>query len=65
MLKGQSPKLKGSICNISIYEINASCMTLPKPAGNNVLVAFKLKPKVEYCSLELFEPVRPSFVESF
>ena len=43
MLKDQSPKLKGSICNIPISEIDANCMTLPRRADSNGLIVAKLK----------------------
>ena len=65
MPKGESPKLKGSVCNVPISEIDTNCMTLPRPSDSNGLIIVKLKRKVEYRSHVLFEPVRPSFVESF
>ena len=65
MPKVQSPKLNGSICNIPISEIYANCMTLPRSADSNGLIVVKLKRKVEHRVQVLFEPVRPSFVESF
>ena len=50
MLKGQSPKVKGSICNIPISKIDNNC---------NV----KLKRKAAYRGHVLFEPVRPRLIE--
>ena len=40
-------------------------MTVPRPADSNGMIVVKLKRKVEYRTHVLFEPVRPSFVESF
>lgn len=48
VLKDQSSKLKGSICNIPISEIDANCMILPRPADSNGLIVVKLKRKVKY-----------------
>ena len=47
MLKGQSPRFKGQICNIPIYVVS-TCNTLPRPANINGLVIVKLKRKLEY-----------------
>ena len=65
MLKGNSPKMKGSLCNISISEVFDTCKALPRPPDSSGLVIVKLKRKVEYRSHELFKPVRPVFVEKF
>ena len=50
MPKGQSPKLKGSICNIPISEFGGNCMSLPRPTDSNGLIVFKMKRKAEYHS---------------
>ena len=64
MLKGQSPKVEGSICNISISEIDNNCNSLPRPADSNGVIVVKLKRKAAYRWHVLFEPVRPSLIES-
>ena len=38
MLRGQSPKVKGSICNILISEIDNNCNSLPRPADSNGVI---------------------------
>ena len=62
--KGQSPKVKGSICNIPIFEIDNNCNSLPRPADSNGVIIFKLKRKAAYHGHVLFEPVRPRLIES-
>ena len=64
MPKGQSPKVKGSICNIPISDIDSNCNSLPRPADSNGVIVVKLKRKVEYRGHVLFEPVRPRIIES-
>ena len=59
MPKGQSPKVKGSICNIPISEIDNNCNSLPRPAVGNGVIIVKLKRKAAYHGHVLFEPVRP------
>ena len=44
-MKSQSPKLKGSISNISISEFNRNCMSLPRSVDSNGLIVVKLKVK--------------------
>ena len=34
----QSPKLKGSICNVPTSEVDRNCMSLPRPADSNGLI---------------------------
>ena len=46
MPKGQSPKLKGALCNIPIVVVDI-CKTLPWPADSNGIVIVKLKIKLE------------------
>ena len=62
MPKGQSPKVKGSICNIPISEIDNNCNSLPRPADSNGAIIVKLKRKAAYRGHVLFEPVRPRLV---
>ena len=47
MLKGESPKFKGTICNVPKYVV-FTCNTLPHAANINGLVTVKLKKKLEY-----------------
>ena len=65
MLKGNSAKMKGSLCNIPISEVFDTCKPLPRPADSSGLVIVKLKRKVEYRNHVLFEPSRPVFAEKF
>ena len=65
VLRQKSPKLKGSICNIPISEVDKNFMSLPWRADSNGLIVVKLKLKAEYRSHVLFEVVTPSFVGSF
>ena len=62
--KGQSPKVKGSICNIPISEIDDNCSSLPRPADSNGVIIVKLKRKEAFRGHVLFEPVRPRLIES-
>ena len=64
MLKGQSPKVKGSICYIPISEIDNNCNSLPRSADSNGVIIVKLKRKAAYRGHVLFEPVRPRLIES-
>ena len=48
MLKGKSLKMKGSIRNVPIPEVDVNCNTLPRPADSNGLLIVKLKRKLEY-----------------
>ena len=61
MPKGQSPKLKGSICNVPV-DVNEIVRTLPRPINANGIVAVKLKRKLEYKGHVLFEAIRPDLV---
>ena len=65
MPKGQSPKIKSSICNTPISDIVSNCNSLPRPADIIGVIVVKLKRKVEYRDHVLFQPVRPSIIESF
>ena len=64
MPKVQSPKVKGSICNIPISEIDNNCNSLPRPADSNGVIIVKLKRKAAYRGHMLFEPIRPRLTES-
>ena len=61
MPKGQSPKLKGAICNVPIDVVH-TCNTLPRTADSNGLLIVKLKRKLVYRGHVYFEPVRPSII---
>ena len=60
--KGQTPKIKGTICNISVQEIETNCSIFPRSPNSNGIVIVKLKRKLEYNSHVLFEVVRPEMV---
>ena len=47
MSKGQSPKLKSVLCNISIDVVDI-CNTLPRSADSNGIVIVKFKKKLIY-----------------
>ena len=64
MPKGQSPKVKGSICNIPISIIENNCNSLPRSADSNGIIIVKLKRKAAYRGHVLFEPVRLRLIES-
>ena len=64
MPKGQLQKVKGSICNIPISEIDNNCNSLPRPADSNGVIIVKLKRKAAYRGHVFFEPVRPRLIES-
>ena len=59
--KGQSPKLKGAICNVPL-EIESVCDTLPRGTDCNGIVMLKLKLKLMYRGHVFFEVVRPDIV---
>ena len=47
MPKGQTPKIKGTICNIPVQKIEVNCIILPRwPKGNGIVIV-KLKTKIE------------------
>ena len=64
MLKGQSTKLRGSLCNIPIDLVHV-CNTLPSPAGSNGIIIVKLKRNLQYRGHVYFESVRPNFILKF
>ena len=53
--KDQSPKVKGSICNIPISDIDSNCNSLSRPVDSNGVIIVKLKRKVEYCRERVIE----------
>ena len=57
MSKGQSQKVKGSICNIPISEIASNCNSLTRPADSNGVIIVKLKRKTAYRGHVFSEPV--------
>ena len=64
MLKGQTPKLKGALCNMPIDIVDV-CNTLPGPADSNGIIKVKLKRKLQYRGHVYFEYVRPNFILKF
>ena len=61
MPKGQQPKIKGAICNISIL-VEAVNNCLPQGTDSNGLLFVKPKRKLIYRGIVLFENVRPDVV---
>ena len=61
MPKGQSPKLKGAICNVQL-KTESVCDILPRSADSNGIVMLKLKRKLMYRGHVFFEVVRPDVV---
>ena len=61
MQRGQSPNLKGVLCNIPIDVVDV-CNTLPCPADSNGIVIVKLNRKLQYRGHVYFESVRPKFI---
>ena len=62
--KGQSPKIRGAVCNFLVENAADNCNILPRPADSNGLIIVKVKRKVQYKSNVLFESVRPQFLKS-
>ena len=61
MPKGQSPKLKGALCNIPVEHVDVGSL-LPRTTDSNGLVIVKLMKKLECKGHVLFEPVRTRFI---
>ena len=61
MPKGQSPKLRGALCNVPLDEVDV-CKTLPRPADSNGIVIVKLKRNLQYRGHVYFESVTPNFI---
>ena len=65
MPKSQAPKIKWTICNVPIEDVETYYSFLSRPANSNDLVKVEFERKLEYRGYFLFEPVRPKFVRSF
>ena len=61
MPKGQTPKLKGSICNVPI-DTNDVTNILPRGADSNGIIMIKLKRKLSFRGHVYFEAVLPDLV---
>jgi len=61
MPKGESPKVKGALCNVPVGCVDVANI-LPRKPDSNGIVLVKLKHKLEYREHVLFEGVRPDFV---
>ena len=64
MSKVQSPKLKGTLCNIPIDVVDA-CKILPCLVDSNDIIIVKLKRKLQYRGHIYFESARPNFILRF
>ena len=65
MPKAKLLKMKGSMCNISVTEVDEYRYMLPRPADSNGLLLGKLKRKLKYKDYVEFEAVRSAFVLQF
>ena len=65
MPKGKSLKIKGSICNNPVSEVDVNCNMLPRPADSNGPIIINLKRKLEYKGHAVFEAVRPDVTIQF
>ena len=63
--KGESPKIKESVCNTSISEADRNYMPLPTLVDSNGLIVVKLKRLAKCCSHDLFEPEKSNVVDGF
>ena len=63
MLKGQTAKLKGSICNVPI-DTNDVTNILPLGADSNGIIMIKLKRKLSFRGHVYFEAVSPDLLVS-
>ena len=61
MPKGQTPKIKGSICNVPI-DTNDVTNILPRGADSNGIIMIKLKRKLSFRGHVYFEAVSPDLV---
>ena len=62
MSKGQTSKIKGTICNIPVQETETNCGIFPCLPNSNGIVIVKLNGKLEYKGYVLYEAVRPEIV---
>ena len=65
MPKAKLLKMKGSVCNIPVTEVDEYRYMLPRPADSNGLLLGKLKRKLKYKDYVEFEAVRSAFVLRF
>ena len=65
MSKGKSLKMKGSICNIPVTEVNVNYNMLLRPADSNGLLIVKLKRKLVYKGHVVLVAVRLGLVLQF
>ena len=63
MLPGQMTKIASTICNVPIDTVDITNL-LARPVDSSGLVIVKLKRKLKYHSLVLFESVRPTFLQN-
>ena len=63
MPKGQTPKLKGSICNVPVNTSDV-VNSLPQGADSNGILMVRLKRKLMYRGHVYFEAVSPEIVQS-
>ena len=59
--KGQSPELKGELCNVQIDVVDVY-KTLPHLVDSNGIVIVKLKRKLQYRGHVYFESLRPTLL---
>ena len=64
MPKGQSRKIKCSICYIPKSKIGSTFKSLPRPADSHEIIVVKLKREVEYRRNVLFEADRPKIIKN-
>ena len=62
MSKVQTPKIKVTICNIPVQEIETNFGISPCLPNSNGIVIVKLNGKLEYKGYVLYEAVRPEIV---
>ena len=63
MPKGQSPKIRGAICNVPINS-EEICNVLPRGMDNNGIVQVRLKKRLNFKSHVYFEAVRPEYLQN-
>ena len=62
MPKRQTPKIKGTICNIPVEETESNCSIFLCLPNSNGIFILKLKGKLECKGHVLYEAVRPEMV---
>ena len=65
MPKAKFLKMKDSMCNIPVTEVDENRNMLPRPADSNGLLLGKLKSKLKYKDYVEFEAVRSALVLQF